>query len=237
MYLLNYIYFLIITLLGLKFLTMKRGVMVNPLNREQKMVMDGPVVFPAIDLFWVLTFSTGLLALSAPGALDLMAIRLMVLEIFCIVGLFICKRSPQWSPAIVLYLLYIVWLVIGLSYSPAPGYGFRVILKYLYPLLIMLFASAAVRDKEVFLKAGLGARLVAVISIPVLIIPMLNWILFPGVFWYGTASAIHYITMCVFSLALFYYTDERRIFYYACCLCFLVWCGCFVPVLWALHWL
>ena len=39
---------------------------------------------------------------------------------------------------------------------------------------------------------------------------MLNWILFPGVFWYGTASAIHYITMCVFSLALFYYTDDRR---------------------------
>ena len=204
MYLLNYIYFLIITLLGLKFLTMKRGVMVNPLNREQKMVMDGP------EMFWVLTFSTGLLALSAPGALDLMAIRLMVLEVFCIVGLFICKRSPQWSPAIVFYLLYIVWLVIGLSYSPAPGYGFRVILKYLYPLLIMLFASAAVRDKEVFLKAGLGARLVAVISIPVLIIPMLNWILFPGVFWYGTASAIHYITMGVFSLALFYYTDERK---------------------------
>ena len=64
MYLLNYIYFLIITLLGLKFLTMKRGVMVNPLNREQKMVMDGP------EMFWVLTFSTGLLALSAPGALD-----------------------------------------------------------------------------------------------------------------------------------------------------------------------
>lgn len=55
MYLLNYIYFLIITLLGLKFLTMKRGVMVNPLNREQKMVMDGP------EMFWVLTFSTDLL--------------------------------------------------------------------------------------------------------------------------------------------------------------------------------
>lgn len=47
MYLLNYIYFLIITLLGLKFLTMKRGVMANPLNREQKMVMDGP------EMFWV----------------------------------------------------------------------------------------------------------------------------------------------------------------------------------------
>lgn len=165
MYLLNYLYFLIITLVGLKFLTMKRGVMTNPLNREQKMVMDGP------EMFWVLTFSTGLLAFSAPGALDLMAIRLMVLEVFCFVGLFICKRSPQWSPAIIFYLIYIIWLVIGLSYTPAPGYGFRVILKYLYPLLIMLFASAAVRDKEVFLKAGIGARTVAII--------LLLWHLYP----------------------------------------------------------
>lgn len=203
MYLLNYLYFLIITLLGLKFLTMKQGVMVNPLNREQKMLMDGP------EMFWVLTFSTGLLALSAPGTLDLMAIRLMVLEIFCFIGLFICKRSPQWSMAIVFYLLYIVWLGVGLSYTPVPGYGFRVILKYLYPLLVMLFASAAVRDKEVFLKAGLGARLVALISIAVAFIPYIG-LLFPGVFWYGTASAIHYISMSIFSLALFYYTNEKR---------------------------
>lgn len=182
---------------------MKQGVMTNPLNREQKMVMDGP------EMFWVLTFSTGLLAFSAPGALDLMAIRLMVLEVFCLVGLFICKRSPQWSPAIIFYLIYIIWLVIGLSYTPAPGYGFRVILKYLYPLLIMLFASAAVRDKEVFLKAGIGARIVALISIGVFFIPYVGR-LFPGVFWYGTASAINYISMCVFSLALFYYTREKR---------------------------
>lgn len=203
MYLLNYLYFLIITLVGLKFLTMKQGVMTNPLNREQKMVMDGP------EMFWVLTFSTGLLAFSAPGALDLMAIRLMVLEAFCLVGLFICKRSPQWSPAIIFYLIYIIWLVIGLSYTPAPGYGFRVILKYLYPLLIMLFASAAVRDKEVFLKAGIGARMVAIISIAVAFIPYIGR-LFPGVFWYGTARAINYISMCIFSLALVYYTGEKK---------------------------
>ena len=203
MYLLNYLYFLIITLVGLKFLTMKQGVMTNPLNRVQKMVMDGP------EMFWVLTFSTGLLAFSAPAGLDLMAIRLMVLEVFCVVGLFICKRSPQWSPAVIFYVLYIVWLVIGLSYTSAPSYGFRVILKYLYPLLIVLFASAAVRDKEVFLKAGVGARVVALISIAVAFIPYIGR-LFPGVFWYGTASAIHYISMCVFSLALFYYTREKK---------------------------
>lgn len=203
MYLLNYLYFLIITLVGLKFLTMKQGVMTNPLNREQKMVMDGP------EMFWVLTFSTGLLAFSAPAGLDLMAIRLMVLEVFCVVGLFICKRSPQWSPAVIFYVLYIVWLVVGLSYTSAPDYGFRVILKYLYPLLIMLLASAAVRDKEVFFKAGVGARMVALISVGVFFIPYVGRIV-PGVFWYGTASAINYISMCVFSLALVYYTKEKK---------------------------
>ena len=203
MYLLNYLYFLIITLVGLRFLTMKQGVMTNPLNREQKMVMDGP------EMFWVLTFSTGLLAFSAPAGLDLMAIRLMVLEMFCLVGLFICKRPPQWSLAVIFYLIYIIWLVVGLSYTPVSGYGFRVILKYLYPLLIMLFASAAVRDKEVFLKAGVGARMVALISIAVAFIPYIGR-LFPGAFWVGTARAINYISMCVFSLALFYYTQEKK---------------------------
>lgn len=179
--------------------------MTNPLNKQEQMWMDGS------ERFWVLTFSTGLLALSAPAGLDLMAVRLLVLEVFCLIGLlFICKRKPQWTAASAVYAVFILWLVIGLAYSPAPGYGFRVILKYLYPLLIMLFASSAVRDTEVFLKAGLGARMVALIALVVAFIPMLEGTLFPGVFWYGTARAINFISICTFSLALFYYTDEKK---------------------------
>lgn len=205
MILLNYLYFLIITFIGYKWLTSSGGTMTNPLNKQEQMWMDGS------ERFWVLTFSTGLVALSAPAGLDLMAIRLLVLEVFCLIGLlFICKRKPQWTAASVVYAVFILWLVIGLAYSPAPGYGFRVILKYLYPLLIMLFASAAVRDTEVFLKAGLGARIVAVTSIVIAFIPMLEWTLFPGVFWYGTARAINFISICIFSLALFYYTDKKK---------------------------
>lgn len=203
MYFLNYIYFIIISFLGLKFLTQKQVLLKSPLNKEQTMVLTGP------EMFWVLTFSTGLLAFSAPGAIDLMAIRLLVLEIFCILGLFIVKNSPVFSFSSVAYIIYIIWLIIGLSYSPAPDYGFRVILKYLYPLLLMLLGSAIVRDKEVFLKAGLWARITAVISICVFFIPYVSRV-FPGVFWYGTASAINYISMCIFSLALFFYTDEKR---------------------------
>lgn len=204
MYLLNYLYFLIITFLGYKWLTGSGRTLTNPLNRGQKMWLNGP------EMFWVLTFSTGLLAFSAPGALDLMAIRLLVLEVFCVVGLlFVVKRKAQWSVAAICYLLYLVWLSIGILYSPAPSYGLRVVMKYLYPLLIIFFASAAVRDCEVFLKAALGARLVAIISIGVFFIPFVN-LLFPGVFWYGTASAIHYISMFSFSLALFFHTNEKK---------------------------
>lgn len=203
MYILNYIYFLVITLLGYSWLTSKGGTMTNPLNKEQKMKLSGP------EMFWILTFSTGLLALSAPAGLDLMALRLLVLEIFLVIGLFIVKTRPQWSPAAIIYTIYILWLIIGLIYSPAPSYGFRVILKYIYPFLIMLFASAVVRDKEVFLKAGLGARMIALISL-IVAFSHLEYTIAPGVFWYGTARAINFISICIFSAALFFYTDEKK---------------------------
>lgn len=203
MYFLNYIYFIIITFLGLKFLTQKKVLLKNPLNKDQTIAVSGP------EMFWILTFSTGLLALSAPGALDLMAIRLFILEIFCILTLFLVKQSPIQSASSILYFIYIIWLIIGLAYSPSPSYGLRVILKYLYPLLIMLVSSAVVRDKEIFLKAGLGARVTALISICIFFIPYLIR-LFPGVLWTGTASAINYISICIFSLALAFYTNERK---------------------------
>lgn len=203
MYVLNYLYFLIITVVGYRWLT-SSGSMKYPLDKHRKMWLDGP------ERFWILTFSTGLLAFSAPGGLDLMAVRLMVLELFCLFGLwFVCKRKVKWSPASVVYVIYLCWLAVGLVYSPAPLYGFRVILKYLYPLLIMLFASAAVRDTEVFLTAGIGARTVAAISIGFAFIPFIGELV-PGVFWYGTARAINYISIMIFSLGLFYYTNEKR---------------------------
>lgn len=216
MYLLNYLYFIIITSFGIKFLFQRAGKVCHPLNKQQMLSFDGP------ELFWTLTFSTGLLAFSAPGALDLMAIRLLVLESLCLVGLFVVKRKPVWSAVCTFYLLYIAWLLIGLSYSSAPMYGFRVILKYLYPLCIMLFASAVVRDGEVFLKAGLCARWVAMVCLIFSFVPGIN-ILVPGVFWYGTACAIHFISICIFSLALYFYggNDKKDLY---CAILFAIPC-------------
>lgn len=230
MYFLNYIYFLVITIIGIKFLFAKQETVVHPLNKKKKLLLDGP------ELFWVLTFSTGLLAFSVPGVLDLMAIRLMILEFLCIIGLFIVKRKPQWNITTILYLIYMIWLVIGLSYTTSLVYGFRVILKYSYPLLIMFFASAVVRDKEVFIKAGLGARVVAIVSIGFSFIPLLSYLV-PGVFWYGTARSIHYISICIFSLALYYHGGKEKKDLLLCILfMILVFYGYYAPASWGQQW-
>lgn len=204
MFLLNYLYFFIITYYGIKFLFQPSGIMKNPLNKEQDMLLNGP------EMFWILTFSTGLLAFSVPGVLDLVAIRLLVLEILCFFGIFISKERTMWTLPLILYVIYLIWIIIGIFYSPAPGYGFRVFLKYCYPLLIALFASCVVRNKEIFLKAGIGARRVAIASVILSFTPAVESLLLPGVIWYGTARAINYISICIFSLALFFYTDEKK---------------------------
>lgn len=203
MYLLNYLYFLIITYLGIKFLYSGGEIVKSPFDKTVQMRLSGP------EMFWCLTFSTGLLAFSAPGALDLMAVRLMVLEVLCVLGLFVTKDKPIWSYPLIIYVIYLIWISIGCFYSPAPFYGCRVILKYLYPLLLCLFASAVVRDKEIFLKSSLWARLVALISIIFAFVPFIGKLI-PGVFWYGTARAINYISIMILSLGLFYFTNEKK---------------------------
>lgn len=203
MYFLNYIYFFIITAFGLKFIFQKQGVVTHPLNNDQKLIFTGP------ELFWTLTFSTGLLALNAPAGLDLMAIRLLVLEVFCLLGLFIVKNKPVWSFPSILYFLYVFWLFVGLSYAESISYGLRVILKYMYPLLIMLFASSVVRNWEVYIKSAKGARLFALVSIVFSFVPFINFLV-PGVFWYSTARAINYIAMTVLSLGFYLYFGRNK---------------------------
>lgn len=109
----------------------------------------------------------------------------------------------------VVYAVYLVWIVIGCFYSPSPFYGIRVILKYIYPLAMALYASAVVRHVEIFIQAGVWARRVALVSMVFAFVPGIG-VLVPGVFWYGTARAIHYISIMVFSMGLFYFTDQKK---------------------------
>lgn len=200
---LNIIYYLIITWYGYKFLKSDGRIVKSPFNQTENYHFTGP------EMYWVLTFSTGLLAFSAPFAVDLMAVRLLTIMILCLIGFGIVENKPIWSLALRLYVVYLVWLGIGCFYAPSVAYGLRVILKYSYPLIFCLFASAAVDNFAVAFKASVMARWVAMISIIFSFVPLIGYLI-PGVFWYATAKAIHYISIMTFSIALFFFTDEKK---------------------------
>lgn len=200
---LNIIYYIIITWYGYKFLKSDGRIVKSPFDKTEQYHFSGP------EMFWVLTFSTGLLAFSAPFAVDLMAVRLLTIMVLCLIGFNYVENKPIWSLPLRLYVVYLIWLVIGCVYAPSVAYGSRVILKYSYPLIFCLFASAAVDDFAVAFKASVVARVVATISVVFSFVPLIGYIV-PGVFWYGTARAIHFISIMTFSIALFFFTDEKR---------------------------
>lgn len=199
---LNYIYFAVITYLGVYFLFSGGRIVRSPFDRRQRLLFTGT------EMFWVLTFGTGLLAFTAPGTIDLMAIRLLVLEIMCVIGIVMAKGRVVWSVPLLIYVTYLLWILIGISYTASTAYGIRVMLKYMYPLMLALLASAVVRNKEVFVKASLLARTVAIVCVIMSFIPYAERIL--PVFWYATARTINFISMMILSLGLFFYTDEKR---------------------------
>lgn len=199
---LNLIFFLILSYWGLKFLFTTQKTVTHPLNKKQKLLFNGP------ELYLVLMMSTGLLSLSVPIGLDLSALRLLLLEVFCIIGLLRTHNKPIWSATSIFYLLFIIWMCIGVTYTSSISFGIRVILKYIYAFLVILFCSAIVRDGEVFLKSAFGARWMAILTIIATFTGL--YLLFPGTIWYATALAINYIVMCVFSLAMYYYGGRKR---------------------------
>ncbi len=200
----NIFYFLIFSYYCLKYLMSPGIQMRSPLDRSVKILFDGP------EACWIIIFSTGLLAFSTAWFVDIMALRLFAIEILCIVGMFVVKRQPVWTIPLVIYVAYLIWILIGCTYSQTPAIGIRVVLKYLFPLLMTLFASAAVRHTETYLKAGQGATLLGFISIALFAIISNAGELLPGVFWYAPARAINYISLFIFCFTLYYYTDEKR---------------------------
>lgn len=203
MFVLNYFYFAVLLLVMLKYLRAKGRYVADPYVKRLKHWMTGR------EIFFLILFSTCLLALSAPAGLDLMALRLLVLEILCIVVINRTSQRVTWTPSLAIYFAFILWIICGLSYAPAPSYGIRVISKYLYAPLIMLAASVLVRRPETAMLALVWGRRVALIALLTYFIPYVGYLI-PGVFWYGTAAAIHFITIVVMSFSLYFFNGRQK---------------------------
>lgn len=200
---LNILYFLILTVLCYQFLHSEGRIVKSPFNDGNQLALTGP------EMYWVIVFSTGLLALSVSFGIDLMAIRLGVIMILCIIGFRVAAHSPIWSPPLIIYSVYLVWLVIGCFYAPSWNYGIRALLKYAYPLVFCLFASAVVDNFPTAFKAAVCARWVALIVLIISFLRIEN-IVIPGVIWYITARTIHFIGIMIFSFTLIFFTNEKK---------------------------
>ncbi|MDE7180993.1 MAG: O-antigen ligase family protein [Muribaculaceae bacterium] len=202
MEILNIFYFLVLTIICYNKLISRGSVLKSPFNANDRLAVTGP------EMYWIIVFSTGLFAFSFDLGLDMSAIRLFVLMCLCGLGLLYTAGRPILSWPLKIYCVYLLWLIVGMVYAPSFGYGLRVFLKYLYPLLFCMFASAVITDFAGAFKAAVTARLVALIVLIISFIP-LSHVIFPGTIWYTTAEVIHFIPMMMFSIALVFFTREK----------------------------
>ncbi len=97
----------------------------------------------------------------------------------------------------------------GWLYTDYPTYAPRTILKYIYPLLLFFMTSTFIQDERLVLKISQNLRKVAYFSLGVAFIPYAA-MLFRGVFYYGTAIAIHYIAISSISFATYLFLGRKR---------------------------
>ncbi len=183
----------------------------DPQNSRKYLLFEGP------EMFLVILLATSTLALSAGGGgrgagtgFNLQAIRLLFLEGALILSYFVASRPPKWGPGIVAYIVFALWLFYSLTYTPAVSYGFRYILKYIYPLLLMIACSSIVRDEKVFLSICVWMRRVALVSTLFTIVPQVRIPIVANLFWYLTALNMHYATVAVISFALFFFYGRDK---------------------------
>ena len=194
------IVFVYLTYKAFRLLNTSVGYLRSPYDKRQLMACSGH------EMLVVLILTTGILGLLVPAVIS---IRLLLWEVLCVLGIIYSKNRPITSVPVILYFVFVAWIIIGITYSPSAVYGSRMLLKYIYPLLIVLFTSAVVRDGELMLKSMMNVRKLAFFSILALSLPFLN-MFFGLVFWHSAALATMYITIAVFSLGMVYFSNEKR---------------------------
>ncbi len=150
-----------------------------------------------------------LMATAYFGFMPVLALRLGILELTCVIALYMCKNKLNWSFPLSCYTLFLIWILIGICYSPSVSFGLRMLLKYLYPFIIALLASKVVKDGELFITSGIWSRRVATIGIGLHILPGFSLII-SEILWFNAAFCTSIITMVIFSLALAEFSNEKR---------------------------
>lgn len=192
------IIFLVLSIWQYSVLTKNRHIIKSPYREGELMICSGE------EMFMIVLFATAFIGLS-----PVLSLRLAVLELLIVIAMFRSHNRPIISIPLIMFMVFLLWVTIGLFYTPNVIFGFRMILKYIYPLLVCMFASSVVRDPAVFLKSGLLARKVASIGILLIILPIISQFTRP-ILWYSAAFITGMISLIVFSFALVEFSNEKK---------------------------
>ena len=143
------------------------------------------------------------------GLTPVLSLRLGFLELLCILGVVTVSSRLKLSWPMWLFVIFIVWEVIGLTYSVSVSYGVRMILKYIYPFLFAIFAARVVKDGVVMVSAAIWARRIATVAVCLTLIPPIR-LLVGQFFWFKAALTTGIITMAIFSFAMVEFSDEKK---------------------------
>jgi hypothetical protein len=125
------------------------------------------------------------------------------------------NKSPKFYSLTVVYILYLTWLVFELVMAPDITYGVRVFLKYLYPLVALLFAATFVRSRG-FIFVAMRWMLIAGLLSSILLGGFMTgtlqiWIFYlGGVFWPNSTLADYLAIMSAVSFVMWWRTKEKK---------------------------
>lgn len=204
-FILNTLVFLLLS--GYAFILMLSKPSYVKLSKKEKVLLTGR------EKFLLLTIATGMVMVGSFSAL-----RLMIWIGIILFAFLLYRKSPKFNIIVLAYLLFLGWMILSLSWAEDIEFGIRMILKYLYPLLIMLFAATFVHSKDfIFVAMRWMITTAVVISLlqggfttHVLGIWFLN---FEGVFWPMSTMADYLAIMSGVSYLMWWRTKDRKYLY------------------------
>lgn len=177
-----------------------------------KFSKDQYILLTAPEKFLLLTMITGMIALTTGG---FGTIRLMWWITLIILAFIIYRKNITINTFVLICLVFLTYTLITLTWAPSLEFGIRVFLKYLYPILIMIFAMSFVTSKD-FIYVALKYMIITSFVISIFLGGFMTHIVglwffyFGGVFWPIATLADFFAVMSAVSFVLWWRTGEKK---------------------------
>jgi hypothetical protein len=205
---LSTVFFFLITGMGFYYLSAGNNtyVLKDALDKRDKFIVDGN------QYLFLLIMATGIAACG-----EWMASRLLMNIIIVLLAFFTSRDRPVFNWTTTAYFLFLFWLLIEIYLSPVKDFGFRVFLKYLFPIMIMLYASKITTSARFFVKV---MYLVLAIGLFALLwflllgrIPIVHGIISTFIFW-GPGILDFFPVTITIAFAMYTQTKKKKFLLY-----------------------